>query len=151
MEFKCETCNKNFNSDLGLQQHNSAKHTVKEKSKKINFKRYFVVFILVLIVIFSTLIVYSSMKKPGKYDDLAKCLSANGMVVYGNDYCSYTNQQLNFFGKSKQYLNYVKCSENEALCNEKGITTTPTWEIDDYQLKGVQGFEKLSSLSGCSI
>ena len=151
MEFKCEACNKNFNSDGSLQQHNSTKHAVKEKSKKINLKKYSILLILILIVVFSTLTAYSYIKKPGEYDDFAKCLNDNGVVVYGNDYCSYTNQQLNFFGKSKQYLNYVKCVDNEKLCNDKGVDITPTWEINGKMYEQVQSFEALSSLSDCDI
>lgn len=151
MGFKCESCDRNFNSEGSLQQHNEMKHAVKERPKKINLKRYSIMFILILIVIFSTLTVYSYIKKPGQYDDFAKCLSVSGAVVYGNDYCSYTIKQLGMFGKSKQYLNYVKCAENQALCNEKGVDITPTWEIKDYKLEGIQGFEKLASLSSCSI
>lgn len=151
MEFKCEICNKNFNSEGSLHQHNEMKHAIKERSKKINLKKYSIIFILALILIFSTLTVYSYIKKPGQYDDFAKCLNEADVVVYGNDFCSYTNQQLNLFGKSKQYLNYVKCIDNEKLCNDKEVDITPTWEINGKMYEQVQGFEKLSSLSGCSI
>jgi len=48
-------------------------------------------------------------------------------------------------------LNYVKCIENEELCDSKGVKTTPTWEINGTMYEGVQSFEKLSEISGCSI
>ena len=87
----------------------------------------------------------------GAYDEFAKCLSTTGAVVYGNDYCSYTQEQLIAFGKSAEHLNYVKCIENEALCNEKGVQITPTWEFEGVTYSGAQSFEKLSELSGCEI
>lgn len=87
----------------------------------------------------------------GAYDGFANCLTAKGAVVYGNDHCHYTQEQLIAFGKSSEYLNYIKCIENEALCNEKGVQITPTWEIDGKTYSGTQSFERLSELSGCEI
>jgi len=72
-------------------------------------------------------------------------------VIYGNDFCQYTNRQLNFFGKSKKYLNYAKCTNNNELCDSKGVKITPTWEINGKLYEQVQSFETLSSLSGCKI
>ena len=91
------------------------------------------------------------MKKPGEYDRFAKCLTEKGTVIYGNDYCQYTNKQLNFFGKSAKYLNYVKCADNQKLCDDKNVKITPTWEINKEMYEQVQTFERLSSLSGCEI
>src|SRR3989344_4472606 len=121
MEYRCENCNKNFNSEESFRQHNLAKHT-NEKSKKINFKKYFIFTAVVLTIILLVLSVNSYMKKPGQYNGFAKCLTEKGAVIYGNDYCSYTIKQLNFFGKSKEFLNYVKCADNEALCDSKGVS-----------------------------
>ncbi len=150
MEFKCDICNRNFNSEESLNQHNSSKH-INEKPKKTNFKKYFIFVSVILIVILSILSISSYLKKPGQYDEFAKCLTENGVVVYGNDFCTYTTKQLNFFGKSKQYLNYVKCVDNGKLCDEKGIDITPTWEIEGKMYVQVQNFEKLSILSGCNL
>lgn len=152
-EFKCEICSKNFETNESLEQHNSMKHAnaVDEKRGKTNFRRYIILGIIGLIIIFSSFSIYSYTKKPGQYDDFAKCLTEKGAIVYGNDFCQYTNKQLNYFGKSDKYLNYVKCAENEALCNEKGIKITPTWEIKGKMYEQVQSFETLSIASGCEI
>ncbi len=150
MEFRCNPCNRDFSSEESLKQHNSSKH-VNEKPKKTNFKKYFIVISIILIVVFSILSISSYLKKPGQYDEFAKCLTENNVIMYGNDFCSYTTKQLNFFGKSKQYLNYVKCIDNGKLCDDKGVEVTPTWEIDGEMYGQVQDFEKLSLLSGCKI
>ncbi len=150
MVYRCEDCNKSFDGERSLRQHNLAKH-INEKPKKINFKKYFIFTAIVLIIILSTLSISNYMKKPGQYDDFAKCLTEKGAVVYGNDYCSYTVKQLNFFGKSKEYLNYVKCVDNKALCDSKGVSITPTWGINGEMYEQVQNFERLSALSGCGI
>ena len=150
MEYKCNICNRNFNSEESFEQHNVDKHP-KEEKKKINFRKYSVFLIIALIIIFSVLTINSYAKKPGKYDDFAKCLTEKGAVIYGNDFCSYTRNQMGFFGKSKKYLSYVKCIDNKELCDSKGVEVTPTWEINGEMYPQVQTFEKLTLLSGCEI
>ena len=151
MEFKCNICNRDFNSEESMKQHNEMKHPIKERKAKINTKKYIIFSLLILIVVFSVITINSYMKKPGKYDDFAKCLTEKGVVIYGNDYCSYTMNQLGFFGKSKKYLNYTKCIDNQRLCNEKGVKITPTWEINGEMYEQVQTFERLAVISGCEI
>ena len=151
MEFKCNSCNKNFNSEESLNQHNAASHANEKKEGKASMRKYLIIGIIILIIIFSSFGVYSYMKKPGQYDEFVKCLTDKEVIIYGNDYCSYTNQQLNFFGKSQKYLNYVKCVDNENLCDEKGVEITPTWEINGETYSGIQSLEKLSELTGCEI
>jgi len=150
MENKCNKCNRNFSSDKSLKQHNLVKHAG-EKKEKVNSRKYLVSGLIVLIVLFSTLTINSYMKKPGEFDSFAKCLTDKGVVVYGNDFCPYTPTQLNLFGKSKAHLNYVKCIDNEAVCDKKEIKITPTWEIKGKIYEGVQGFDKLALLSGCDL
>ncbi len=151
MEFKCDSCNKNFNSEESLNQHNTAKHSNDKKESKRGMRKYLIMGLIILIILFSSFGVYSYVGKPSQYDDFAKCLTDKNIVVYGNDYCSYTNKQLNFFGKSKKYLNYIKCVDNEKLCDEKNVEITPTWEIDEEVYSGVQSLERLSALTGCEI
>lgn len=88
---------------------------------------------------------------PGNFDNFTKCLTEKGMVVYGNDWCRYTQEQMSAFGSSTGYLNYIKCDENEGLCRRKGVQITPTWEIDGKAYSGVQTFETLSEVSGCGL
>ena len=80
----------------------------KEKSRKTRKKILFSVILVIIAGGFTYYGVYTS-TQPGKYDDFAKCLTEKGAVIYGNDYCSYTIKQMGFFGKSKEYLDYVKC------------------------------------------
>ncbi len=154
MEFTCGDCNRDFKSEESLNQHNLVKHPGENKKGKTTSqgtRKYLILSIIILIIIFSSFTVYSYVKKPGQYNEFAQCLTDKNVVVYGNDYCQYTNQQLNFFGKSKEYLNYVKCADNKKLCDEKGISITPTWEIEGKMYEQIQTFEKLSLLTGCEI
>ena len=150
MAFECSKCGKKFISTESLIQHSNMKHA-EVKIRKPSLKKYLIISIIVLILFFLAATFYSSAKKTGKYDDFAKCLTSKGAIIYGNDYCSYTNKQLNFFGKSSTYLNYTKCLDNTALCDEKKILSTPTWEINGRMYSGVQTFEKLSEITGCEI
>lgn len=151
MEFKCYECNRNFNSQEGLNQHNNAKHPENRKKGKTSLRKYLIIGIILLIIVFLTLTINSYSKKPGQHDDFAQCLTDKNVIVYGNDFCSYTNQQLNFFGKSKKYLNYIKCIDDQKLCDEKNIEITPTWEINNELYAGVQGLDKIAVISGCEI
>ena len=122
-----------------------------EQKNPINFRKYIVFALIGAILIFSILAVKAYYDKPGDYNEFAKCLTSKGAIIYGNDFCSYTNKQLNFFGKSKSYLNYIKCFENKELCDQKEIKLTPTWEIDGKMYTQVQTFETLSAITGCKI
>ena len=62
--------------------------------------------IIFLIIASGVFLTVKNATSPGKYDDFAKCLSDNGVVVYGAmDWCEYTQGQKAMFGKSFKYLN----------------------------------------------
>lgn len=151
-EFKCHQCNKNFSSNESLSQHVQMKHggEVKATGKK-NSKKYIIIFILIVSIALIAATFYIRAQKPGQYDEFAKCLNEKQVVIYGNDFCQYTTRELNFFGNSDKYLNYVKCIENKEICDSKGVKITPTWEINGKMYEGVQSLEKLSELSGCKL
>lgn len=77
---------------------------------------------------------------PGKYDGFAKCLNEKGAVMYGEDWCKYTNAQKAMFGKSFKYVNYQI---------DQTLKTRPTWIIDGKKYETVQSFKRLSELTGC--
>ena len=67
MEIRCDICNRNFNSEESLKQHNEMKHPIKEK-KKLNIRKYIIISLFLLIILFSIFTITSYMKKPGDYD-----------------------------------------------------------------------------------
>jgi hypothetical protein len=150
---ECEICKGKFSSKESLRQHSEAKHSQignqANKHRSNAAKRYFMVAVLILIIASISYVAYSNYKKPGEFDEFAKCLTKKGAVIYGNDYCQYTNKQLNWFGKSKRYLDYIKCIDNTALCDKKGVKVTPTWEINNTIYPQIQTFKTLSELTGC--
>ena len=77
---------------------------------------------------------------PGTYDNFAKCLTEKGAVMYGEDWCQYTNGQKAMFGKSFKHVTYVVKSD---------LAKRPTWVIDGESYETVQSFERLAALTGC--
>ena len=64
-EYKCEECNKIFDSEDAFNQHNQAKHKSEEKPKRnLNIKKYWPAVVLILIIIGAA---YLMTNKP-KYD-----------------------------------------------------------------------------------
>jgi hypothetical protein len=91
-----------------------------------------------------------------KYDAFAKCLTDNGVVMYGAYWCPHCQNQKKMFGDSWQYVAYVECSlPNKAgqtkECQEKGISGYPTWDIKGEFHSGELSFEKLAELTRCVL
>lgn len=154
-KLECKICNREFDTEDSLNQHIKARHSVPESEKKNisakTKKKYAILGIVIIAVLLFAYAFYARAQKPGSYDDFAKCLTEKGVVVYGNNFCQYTAKQMNFFGKSKEYLNYVKCIDNKDLCDSKNIRKTPTWEINGKFYPEVRTFKELSELSGCKV
>lgn len=92
----------------------------------------------------------------GKYDEFAKCLTTNGVKMYGAFWCSHCQAQKKMFGNSWQYVNYIECSNPDGTqtqeCKLAGITAYPTWELGDgTRVSGELTFAELSAKSGCSL
>jgi glutaredoxin len=83
-------------------------------------------------------------------DSFARCLTAKGVVMYGSATCPHCSNQKALFGSSFQYINYVECTEQYQLCNDKGIRGVPTWEINGTHYEGERTFKMLAQLSGCA-
>jgi len=84
-------------------------------------------------------------------DKFAECLTGKGATLYVSTYCGYCQHQKEMFGDSLKYINSVECTENQQLCQEKGIKGVPSWIINGAKYEGVQSFERLSELTGCSL
>ena len=111
-----------------------------------------IMFILAAVVVVGLLgFLFYRMSTGPNYESFAKCLASKDTVLYGNNWCQYTQEQRRMFGSSFQFLNYKVCDENKQLCREKGVSITPTWEINGKMYSGVQSIETLSRASGCSL
>lgn len=81
---------------------------------------------------------------------IAKCLSAEGAILYGASWCTYTQKQIASFGDGYQYLSYVECTEQASLCKEKGISAYPTWIIDGSRYQGYRVPTAIGAIAGCT-
>ena len=87
---------------------------------------------------------------------IAKCLSSKGAVLYGASWCSYTQQQKTSFKDGFQYLSYVECTEQAAVCEQNGISGYPTWIIGGsrilgYRLQQNRGHRRLHVVGGGGV
>ena len=83
----------------------------------------------------------------GDYDDFAKCLTDEGMTMYGTDWCSACSKQKEMFGDSFDYIDYVNCDFNDCSL----VKGYPTWMKDGEPAgdMGTKTFDVLSELTGC--
>ncbi|MBN2330584.1 MAG: hypothetical protein JXC85_02110 [Candidatus Aenigmarchaeota archaeon] len=88
---------------------------------------------------------------PGKYDGFAQCLTEQGAVMYGTDWCSNCKEQKALFGTSFDYVDYFNCDYNKDACREIGVSGYPTWGIGGKMYPGKQTLEELTALSGCEM
>jgi hypothetical protein len=81
---------------------------------------------------------------------IAKCLSSKGAVLYGASWCSYTQQQITSFKDGFQYLSYVECTEQAAVCEQNGISGYPTWIIGGSRILGYRDPTEIAAAAGCT-
>ena len=108
--------------------------------KKTSQKKKKIIIITVIIAVLLVSLSFFFALKPGNYDDFAKCLTEKGAVMYGENWCQYTNGQKGMFGNSFKYINYEV---------KRDLDKRPTWIIDGKTYETVQSFERLATLTGC--
>jgi hypothetical protein len=92
-----------------------------------------------------------------KYDEFAKCLTENGVKMYGAFWCSHCEAQKKSFGSSWEHVNYIECSTPDGQsqmpeCLTAGIKGYPTWEfLSGERLAGEVSFKVLSEKTGCQL
>jgi hypothetical protein len=162
-EFNCKECDRNFNSQEGLEMHNSAKHSTITEEKQGSTKKmsspvkwgFIIVFIGILIFGFFSF--FDKETIPGEYDEFASCLTENGFKMFGAYWCPHCLDQKEMFGNSWEKINYIECSlpnkgGQTVACSNEGVESYPTWEYaDGTRVLGVQSFSVLSEASGCPL
>ncbi|MFH1317156.1 MAG: thioredoxin domain-containing protein [Candidatus Woesearchaeota archaeon] len=84
-------------------------------------------------------------------DILAKCLTENGVKMFGAEWCSHCQNQKKMFGDSFQYVDYVDCDKRRDECTSAKVSGYPTWVVDGKNYPGEQALSRLASLAGCEI
>ena len=84
---------------------------------------------------------------------LAEHLTKEGAVMYNAYWCPHCHDQKEMFGKeAAEKLNLVECAKDgfnnkRELCEAKGITGFPSWEINGSIESGVKSLRELAELS----
>ena len=84
---------------------------------------------------------------------LAEHLTNEGAVMYNAYWCPHCHDQKEMFGKeASSKLNLVECAKDgfnnkRELCESKGITGFPSWEINGSIDSGVKTLRELAELS----
>ena len=84
---------------------------------------------------------------------LAEHLTKEGAVMYNAYWCPHCHDQKEMFGKeATEKLNLVECAKDginnkRELCEAKGITGFPSWEINGSIDSGVKSLEELADLT----
>ena len=87
----------------------------------------------------------------GEFDEFAECLTEEGAIFYGTEWCGFCQQQKAMFGESMEYINFIDCDQNRDECMSEGIRGYPTWKINGELYSGLQQLTRLSDLTGCAI
>lgn len=112
------------------------------------------IFAVVIIGIFS---LNPKTETPGKFDDLAKCLTEKKVKMWGAYWCPHCKNQKKEFGNSWEFITYTECSlpggsGQTSECKEAGIKGYPTWEFEDGErMEGEVPLETLAEKSGCEF
>lgn len=107
--------------------------------------------VIVLVLAFKFVI-----KKPGAsagaLDGFAQCLAQKSATMYGAYWCSVCKEEKKAFNDSFRFVPYVECTAEPQKCLDAGIKGYPTWIFPDgRRFEGLQGVERLSQESGCSL
>jgi len=84
---------------------------------------------------------------------LAEHLTKEGAVMYNAYWCPHCHDQKEMFGKeASEKLNLVECAKDgfknkRDLCEAKGITGFPSWEINGSIESGVKSLKELAELT----
>ncbi len=107
--------------------------------------------IIAAALVMAVLIVWSLLPKPSPYVAFAKCLTAQGAVMYGTDWCTHCQAQKRLFGDAFADVAFENC-DYAAACQEHNITGYPTWIMPDGErLEGTQPLQLLADKTGCVL
>ena len=113
--------------------------------------------IIILLIVAGIALSVVSSTRPGRYDNLAKCMKDNGVIFYGAFWCPHCQATKGLFGKSAKLLPYVECSTPNGqgqlqVCKDAGVNQYPTWvRPDGASILGERSLADLAAFSGCTL
>ncbi len=84
--------------------------------------------------------------------EFINCLKESEFVIYGANWCGWTKKLVEMLGGWDIVKPiYVECTEEEELCEEKGIGGFPTILLNGKEYQGARTFEEFAVASGCEV
>ena len=119
-----------------------------EQEEKSSLKSAVVIIIAVVAVIFIwNIFIFDNVPT---IDDKLSCIGEN-ITLYVITGCGACTQQKAIIEEENlDKFNIIHCDEDTiGICNEKGITHVPTWEINGEFEIGIKTIEQLKELTNC--
>ena len=72
-----------------------------------------------------------------EYPKFTECLNTKQVVMFGASWCPHCAEQKQMFGRSVKNLPYFECSKNGEQvkeCDDRAITSYPTWQFPEESL-----------------
>jgi hypothetical protein len=83
---------------------------------------------------------------------LAQCLTDNGVIMYGTEWCGHCKNQKALFGEAFATVTYVDCDAQRQTCLDAGVRGFPTWiDTAGNQYPGTQQLARLAEIGGCTM
>ena len=92
---------------------------------------------------------------PAELEEIAKCMTEKGAIMYGSISCPHCSDQKARFGDAIKFINYLECNayespEDAKICIEKGIEALPTWDLPNGErILGNHPISELTEKAGC--
>lgn len=114
-------------------------------------------FLLIFGLMIVSTVMLASCGEPhdGKYAELAKCLTKEGVKFYGAFWCPHCQEQKAIFGDDMRYVTYIECDARDPKgkpeqCAEAKIDRYPSWFFPGQGVEtGLHQPEALAKKAGC--
>lgn len=121
-------------------------------SSRINFLLIAVVIVVFPLVVFNLPALHPKYSKE-KLDNLAGCLTSNGVTMYGSRKCSHCVSQKAMFGEAFSKITFVECGDEKGKekCEKANIKGYPTWLLENGERReGTVSMPELAKFGGCN-
>lgn len=87
---------------------------------------------------------------PEEIGDFLDCLQEAQLVIYGADWCGYTQQVVDLFGGYQAAAPvYVECTQEEDICREAEVVGYPTIKVAGQAYTGERSLAGFAEATGC--
>lgn len=87
---------------------------------------------------------------PEGIGDFVDCLQEAQLVIYGADWCGYTQQVVSLFGGFQAADPvYVECTQEEDICQAAEVTGYPTIKVAGQAYTGARSLAGFAEATGC--